>query len=142
LRVADPIAAERHLGLAAEGFDVLAQRGDLERLAFDHQRHGAVRDSGRHALDPGGLGAADHRIRQRGGGDVDIADRKPQQHVAHRTADHARLLAVTVEQTEHPRRRPGAEPRRLAQPQRRAHFCSKGISFPGMKTPFSTRAGT
>ena len=46
-----PVAAERDLGVAAEGLDVLAQRRDLERRAVDHHRDGAVLDAGRHRLE-------------------------------------------------------------------------------------------
>ena len=78
LRIADPVAAERDLGLAAERLGILAQRGDLERLPIDDERHGAVLDPGRHALDAGRLGAADHLSGQGGGRDIDIADRNLQ----------------------------------------------------------------
>ena len=94
LGVADPVAAERDLGLAAERLGILAQGGDLERMPVDHQRHGAVLDAGRHALDAGRLGAADHLVGQRGGRDIDIGDRQ---------ASAARCA---------PRRRPRAPPRR------------------------------
>ena len=105
LGVANPVAAERDLGLAAEGLGILAQGRDLERLRIDHQRHGAVVDAGRHAFDAGGLGAADHLIGQRRGRDVDIADRNVQQRIADGAADHAGFLAIAVEQSEHARRR-------------------------------------
>ena len=112
LGVANPVAAERDLGLAAEGLGVLAQGGDLERLSIDHQRHGAVVDAGRHALDAGRLGAADHLGRQGGGRDIDIGDRNLQQRIADRAADHARFLAIAVEQFEHAGGRTGSEPGR------------------------------
>src|SRR3982075_4350272 len=51
LRIADPVAAECHLRLAAERLGILAQGGDLERLRIDDKRNGAVFDAGRHALD-------------------------------------------------------------------------------------------
>ena len=100
LGIAHPVAAERDPGLAAEGLDILAQGRDLERLRVDDQRDGAMLDAGRHALDAGEPGAADHLVRQRGGGDIDIADRKLQQRIADRAADDARLLAVAVQQSQ------------------------------------------
>ncbi|CEG08948.1 hypothetical protein BN961_02368 [Afipia felis] len=42
LGIPHPVAAERDLGLAAEGLDILAQRRDFNRRAFDHQRDGAM----------------------------------------------------------------------------------------------------
>ncbi len=51
------------------------------------------------------LGAADHVLRQRRGRDVDIADGKTKQRIAHRAAGHPRLLAVRIEQRQHPCRR-------------------------------------
>ena len=55
-------------------------------------------------------GAADHLVGQRRGGEIDLADRLADQRVAHRAADHARLLAVAIERVQEPRQR------RLAQP--------------------------
>ena len=136
LGVAHPVAAERDRRLAAEGLGVLAQGGDFERLPLDHQRHGAVLDAGRHALDAGGPGAADHLGGQRRGRNIDLADGKLHQRVADRAADRARLLAVTVEQFEHAGDRTGGEPRRVQQHARGAHF-----STPGTNLPFSMCAG-
>src|SRR5262249_19660555 len=82
-RIADPITAEGYLGLAAESFGVLTQRRDFERLAVDHQRHRAVLDAGRHALDASLLRAPDHFLGQRRGRDVDVDDRNIEQRVAH-----------------------------------------------------------
>ena len=137
LGVADPVAAERHRRLAAEGLGILAQRGDLERLRVDHQRHGAVLDTGRHALDPGRLGAADHLGRQRSGRDIDIADRNPQQRIADRAANHAGFFAAAVEQSEHAGGWTRSEPGRVRQHARFTHF-----SAPGTNLPFSICAGT
>jgi len=55
-----------------------------------------VLDPGRHRLEACRLDPADHHLRDRGGGDVDIAERLSQQGVAHRAADHARFLALAV----------------------------------------------
>ena len=136
-RVANPVAAERDLGLAAKGLGVLAQGRDLERLRIDHQRDGAVVDAGRHAFDAGRLGAADDFVRHRRGRDVDIADRNFQQRIADGAADHAGFLAIAIEQGEHARGRTGPEPGRIRQHARLAHF-----STPGTSLPFSIWAGT
>jgi hypothetical protein len=56
-----------------------------------------MRDAGRHALDAGRFGAADHLVGQRRGRDIDIADRNVQERVADRAADHPRFLAVLVQ---------------------------------------------
>jgi hypothetical protein len=130
-------AAQGDLGFAAERLGVLAERSDLERLRVDHQRHGAVFDAGRHALDAGGSGAPDHLIGQRRRRDIDIADRNFHQRVADRAADHPRLLAIAIEQFEHARRRAGSEPGRVIEHARRVHF-----SAPGTSLPFSIWAGT
>ena len=70
-------------------------------------------DAGRHALDAGRFGAADHLGGQRRGRDIDIGYGALQQRVADRTADHARFLAVAVEQLEHAGGRTGSEPGRV-----------------------------
>ena len=140
LGVLPPVAAEAHVGVAAEGLDVLAQRRHLERPAVDHHRDGAVLDAGRHRLEARGADAADHLVGNGGGGDVDFADRLAEQRIAHRAADHARLLAVAIEHREQPRQRALAQPGRVLEQQRRvAHRTTR----PGMKLPCSsTWAGT
>ncbi len=85
------------------------------------------------ALKPAAVGAAHHLLRQRRGGDVDVAMRQAEQRVAHRAADHARLLAVAVEH--------GEQGARAAV--RRSHG---GVELhfvvPGTSLPFSICAGT
>ncbi len=115
LGVRPPVAAEAHLGVAAEGLDVLAQRRHLERPAVDHHGDGAVLDAGRHRLEARRGGAAHHLFGHGRGGDVEFADRLAEQRVAHRAADHARLLAVAVEHREQPRQRALAQPRGILQ---------------------------
>ena len=88
------------------------------------------------ALKPARLDAADHLLRQRGGGDVDVAHRLAEQRIAHRAADDARLLAVAVEHREQPRERALAQPGGI-EPAR--HWPSLGL--PGTSTPSSTCAG-
>ena len=130
LGVAPPVAAERHLGVAAEGLDILAQRRHLERMTVDDHRHGAVLDPGRHRLEAGGLDAADHLVGQRRGGDVDVAVRLAEQRVAHRAADDARLLAVAVEHGEQPRKRPLAQPAGIEPARRFGHLVCPGTNTP------------
>ena len=73
LGVAAPVAAEGDLGVAAIGHHILAQCRHLEHTASGDDGNGAVVDAGRHRLEAGALDAADRFRRQRGGGDVDIA---------------------------------------------------------------------
>src|SRR5262249_15933874 len=54
LGVSLPVAAELNLGMAAIGFDVLAQRSDFEGMLVDDDGDCAVLDAGRHILEPGG----------------------------------------------------------------------------------------
>src|SRR5438045_15955 len=74
-----PVAAGPHGGAAAEGLDVLAQRRDFERPARDHHRDGAVLDASRHRFEAGCICAPDHLLRDRGGGDIEFADRLAEQ---------------------------------------------------------------
>ena len=57
-----PITAERNLGLAAKGFNVLAQRCDFIWAGFDHDGDGAVLDAGRHRLEARSFHPTDHRF--------------------------------------------------------------------------------
>jgi hypothetical protein len=99
--IALPVAPECHLGLAAKGLDVFAQCRDLERRAIDHQRHRAVLNARRYALDMGRLGAADHFIGHGRRGDIDFAHWQFHQSVAHSAADRAGFLAIAIEQRQH-----------------------------------------
>ena len=134
-----PVAAEAHAGVAAEGFDILAQRRHLERPAVDHDRDGAVLDAGRHRLEARGLGATDDLLRDSGGGHVEFKDRLAEQSVSHRAADHARLFAVAIEHLNEARERAFAEPRGIfQQASRLAHRTTR----PGTNLPSSTWAGS
>ena len=111
LRIRLPVAAERDLGLAAEGLDILAQRRHFERPAVDHHRDRAVLDAGRHRLEAGA--PATRRITSSGSAVVATSispGGSPMQRVAHRAADHARLLAVAIEHREQARERPSRQP--------------------------------
>ena len=79
-------------------------------------------------LKPAAAGAADHLVGNGGGGDIDLADRLAEQRVAHRAADHARLLAVAIEHREQPRQRALAQPgahRRAAAARRSPRYPSR-----------------
>ena len=136
LCIGHPVAAECNLGLAAERLGVLAQRGDLERLRVDDQRHGAVVDAGRHASDAGSSGTPDHFLGQRRCRDIDFADRKIEQRIADRAADHPCFLAIAAQEFEHAASRTGSEPGRVAEHARFVH-----LSTPGTNFPFSICAG-
>src|SRR5664280_947923 len=135
-----PVAAEGDLGVAAKGLHVLAQRGHLERMLVDDDGDGAVLDPRGHRLEAGRRDALDHLVRHRRGGDVDFMDRNAEQRVAHRAADHARLLAVTVEHPKQTRQRACRQPGRVAQAARGR--AGRHLVCPGTNTPFSMCAGT
>ena len=64
----------------------------------------------------------------------------PMQRIAHRAADHARLLAVAVEHAEQARQRARAQPRRAGEPARGR--AGRHLVCPGTNLPFSICAGT
>ena len=132
-----PVSPERHLRMTPEGLDILAQSCDLERLPMDDNGNGAVLDPGGHRLEAGGLSPADHLRRQRGGGNVDFANRLGQHRVAHRAADHTRLLAAAVEHGQQVPERRLLQPRGVEATQDLRHLVS-----PGTNRPSSIRAGT
>ena len=90
------------------------------------------------ALKPAASTRRDHLVGRGGGGDVDVAHRLVEQRVAHRAADHARLLAVAIEQREQERQRAFPQPGGLEPLRRRRSF---GVC-PGRSLPSSTCAGT
>src|SRR5581483_11055439 len=108
-----PVAAKRDLRSSPESLGILTQRRDLERMRIYDERNRAMVDSCRHAFDARRFRPARHFLRQRGCRDIDIADRHVEERVSHRTADHARFLAVTVEQLKCARGRTGLQPRRM-----------------------------
>ena len=95
------VPPERDGGVAPVGVDVLAQGRDLEGVAVEDHGHGAVLDAGGQAFKPAARGARGDICGQSGGGEVDIAVRQAHERVAHGAADHARLLAVAVQDAEH-----------------------------------------
>ena len=90
------------------------------------------------ALKPAASHAAHHLVGQRGGGDVDVAERLAEQRVAHRAADDARLLAVAVE---HREQRARAAPLAASGIDARRGASCHCVS-PGTSSPFSMWAGT
>lgn len=122
LGVPHPVTAERNLGLAAEGLGVLAQRGHFIGVPVDDQGDGAVVDAGRHALDAGAFGAPHHLLRQCGGRDIHVARPQAEQRITHGAADHARLLAVGVQELQDARGPAGGQPGRIGKQGLRAHL--------------------
>ena len=130
LRIRPPVAAEHDAGLAAKGFDVLAQRRDLDRAVIDDGGNCAVLDAGRNCLAAGRFDAADDLLRHRRGRHVDLGDRKPNQRIAHRAADDARFFAVAIKQREQARDVATFKPRDIAQKRRSRHRFDCGTNLP------------
>ena len=138
-----PVAPEFDLGMAAVGLDVLAQRRHLERMLVDNDRDGAVLDTGRDRLEPGGRNALHNFFRHRGGSDVNLGDRHAQQRVSHRAADDARLFAIAIEHSEQARQRATCEPAGVVQfPIGTARLRLHHFVVPGTNLPSSICAGT
>ncbi len=116
--------------MASERLDVFAQGRDLERPPSGDDGDGAVLDAGGHRLEAGGLDPADHFVRMRGGGDVDVAERLAEQRIAHRAADHARLLAGAVERAEKIAKRRRSQPCGIEAAQDLRHLVSPGTNWP------------
>ena len=142
LGVAHPVAAERDLGLAAEGS--VSSRSVVTSNGWPSTTSVTVPCS----MPVGTLlmcGCLARRITSSGSAVVAMSMSPTgifEQRIAHGAADHARLLAVAVEQREHAR----APDRRcsqgaLAEP-RLAHFVAPGFSTPGTRWPSSICAGT
>lgn len=83
------------------GLDIFAQRRHLERLSIRDNGDGAMLDPGRHRLEARRGYPRDHRLRQCRGRKIGFANRKPEQKITHRAADHARLFALAVQHGEH-----------------------------------------
>ena len=77
--------------MAAIGRHVAAQRRDLDRAIGQDGGDRAMRDSGRHRLEPTVAHAADDHLGRQRRRQIDIGDRQAQQHVAHRPTDEPRL---------------------------------------------------
>ena len=96
LGIAFPVAAEGDLRSSAEGLDILAQGGDLERLPVGNDGNGAVLNASRHRLESCRLDAADDFFRQRRGSDIDVPGWIAKKRVANRTPYDPGLLSRTV----------------------------------------------
>ena len=132
LGVARPVAPERHLRLAPERFDVLAQGRHLVGPPVDDQRHGAMLDAGRHELDVRCAWRGGSLRPERRWSRYRLQRPAPHQRVAHRAADDARFLAAAVEQSEHPcRRRRSRESRRRANDRPRHDRPARSFLDPG-----------
>ena len=142
LGVGGEVASERHLGPATVGLDVLAQRRRLDRASVDDERHRPVGDAGQRDLEPRRPCTANHLVGRCRGREVEIEPRLAEREVAHRAADQARLLAFAVEGFERPRQRALPERRKILELAVRQAAEDRHSIRPGMRTPFSTCAGT
>ena len=90
-RIFGPVVGERDHGVAAVGFHVTAQRGDLEGVAARHRRDGAVIHAGLHHLD---ILAASRAMASLGGIGTAMSistTGTPSMRIAHGAADKARF---------------------------------------------------
>ena len=126
------VAAKAHLGEAPVGLDVLAQRRDFVGRARDDDRHGAVLDARRHALETGVSRSRKDVLGQRRRRKIDLVGRQAEQGVAHGAADDAGLGAGLGE-----RRKDRRQPWIVKNSLRCVHSKRPGFNF-----PFSTWAGT
>ncbi len=98
-------------------------------------------EAGRRDAEAGGARALHHDFRQRGGGEVEIADRFAEREVAHRAADQPRLFAFAVQRRERAGEPAGLEQATVGEaPVAQAGQGAHSIR-PGTRTPFSTWAG-
>ena len=106
-----PVLREGDDGAAAIGFDIPAQRGDLNRFAVMHRRDGAVFEPCGHSADGGRFQCGNHFGGGQLGGDIKVIRRQATQRVAHAAADIARAARTRGLQRAHHR-----EVRRRGQP--------------------------
>ncbi len=95
-----PVVGVGDGGAAAVGGDVASQGRHLDRLARHDGGDRAVGEPGRNRLDPGLAEPIHHLLRRQSGGEVDVADRKPEQRVADAAADIARVAVPGAERRE------------------------------------------
>ncbi len=102
---------------AAVGRDVMAQRGDLERMAVADRSDGAMIDAGRNGLGPRSLEPTNDLVGQNSGGEIHVVDGEADQLVAHGAADIAGKALVGAERVEHGRGARQRAPLGRVQPQ-------------------------
>jgi hypothetical protein len=96
-RVLAPVVGIGDDRVAAVGRDVTTQCRYLDRTCGGDGSNRAVREAGRNRLDPRILESLDHLLWRQARGNVDIGDVDPEQRVAHRTTDEARLALRRAE---------------------------------------------
>ncbi len=138
-RIAGEIAAELDFRMPPIGLYVFAQAGDLEGLAVDEQRDGAMREPGADGAHACRSGARHDRLGRRRRGYVAFENGAVKEGIAQRAADHARFLAVAVKQGEDAKKAFVLE-----QSFRRWRRCNGNGAHsicPGTRRPFSIWAG-
>ena len=95
-RVFFPIIGKSDCRASPVGRDIAAEAGDLDHLAVADRGYGAVIDACRDSLDLRCFKPLDDLFRTKPGREVEIADRKPKQIVANRSADITRCAAVGI----------------------------------------------
>src|ERR1700738_1392142 len=96
LGIAFPVATESDLRSSAEGLDLLAQRGDLERLPVGNGGNGAVLNASRERPASCRLDPADDFFRQRRGRDIDVPGWIAKERMPNRPPSPPGLLSRTV----------------------------------------------
>ena len=100
-----PIAGIFHLGAAAIGFDIMAQRRHFVRLMINHHRHRAMFNPGRMGFQSSGSEDFNDTLRRQRGGKIDLGDGNFQNRIAHGTARHPRLATRFRDDAEDPLQR-------------------------------------
>jgi len=105
----DPVR-KRDGRMAPMRLDIAAEGGDFVRHMIGDNGHGAVVDAGRHRFQIRRLGQFDHPLGVRIGGNVHVADRGPDQRIAHAAADQKRLMPAALEHRHHALQMRGLDP--------------------------------
>ncbi len=136
--------------MPAESLDVAPERRHLEWHAIGDDGDRAMLDAGRNRLEVGAARERDHLFGERGGGEIDLTHRQPEQGIAHRAADRARLDARRVKRGEDALRLWLLQPRGILERGRRRCGALDGMLghgrgpqsiSPGLTTPFSMTGG-
>ncbi len=137
-RIDGEVASEMNDRAASVGFHVLPQARDLEWLALDDHRDGAVIDAGRHGFQPGPSRPRVDDGRRRRGGEIDFGHRPVEKRIAHGAADDPGLLAPAVQDRHQAAKaRPFQQGGGTRMVDRMSHW-----KCPGTRTPFSMCDGT